>query len=158
MCFYLSFSSLILACFEPAVYLFFQLSFTIFFRGFWCLRWWASDKELGRNWRTVDWGTMRLFPLNSSASSSSSLDKEQSNGVSNRARLYLNVYDLTPVNNYLYWFGLGIFHSGIEGDVLIYFVFFMVLTLEFFFLPCFIVNNFVLSSLVFVVGDIRWLV
>lgn len=101
---------------------------------------------------------MRLFPLNSSASSSSSLDKEQSNGVSNRARLYLNVYDLTPVNNYLYWFGLGIFHSGIEGDVLIYFVFFMVLMLEFFFLPCFIINNFVLSSLVFVVGDIRWLV
>ncbi|KAL2340440.1 hypothetical protein Fmac_008380 [Flemingia macrophylla] len=26
----------------------------------------------------------------------------------------LNVYDLTPVNNYLYWFGFGIFHSGIE--------------------------------------------
>lgn len=30
--------------------------------------------------------------------------------------VYLNVYDLTPVNNYLYWFGLGIFHSGIEGN------------------------------------------
>ncbi|KAH9618497.1 hypothetical protein KSS87_004557 [Heliosperma pusillum] len=29
-------------------------------------------------------------------------------------RLYLNVYDLTPVNHYLYWFGLGIFHSGIQ--------------------------------------------
>ncbi|KAJ4782153.1 PPPDE putative thiol peptidase family protein [Rhynchospora pubera] len=26
----------------------------------------------------------------------------------------LNVYDLTPINNYLIWFGLGIFHSGIE--------------------------------------------
>ncbi|XP_039142688.1 deSI-like protein At4g17486 isoform X1 [Dioscorea cayenensis subsp. rotundata] len=26
----------------------------------------------------------------------------------------LNVYDLTPLNNYMYWFGLGIFHSGIE--------------------------------------------
>ncbi|KAF2299116.1 hypothetical protein GH714_030692 [Hevea brasiliensis] len=39
---------------------------------------------------------------------------EQGNGGSNRAILYLNVYDLTPVNNYLYWFGLGIFHSGIE--------------------------------------------
>uniref|UniRef100_A0ACD5UT29 Uncharacterized protein n=1 Tax=Avena sativa TaxID=4498 RepID=A0ACD5UT29_AVESA len=26
----------------------------------------------------------------------------------------LNVYDLTPINNYLYWFGLGVFHSGIE--------------------------------------------
>ncbi|KAL6221210.1 hypothetical protein ACLB2K_008962 [Fragaria x ananassa] len=26
----------------------------------------------------------------------------------------LNVYDLTPMNNYSVWFGLGIFHSGIE--------------------------------------------
>lgn len=26
----------------------------------------------------------------------------------------LNVYDLTPMNNYMIWFGLGIFHSGIE--------------------------------------------
>ncbi|KAF7806359.1 deSI-like protein [Senna tora] len=28
--------------------------------------------------------------------------------------LVLNVYDLTPLNNYMYWIGLGIFHSGIE--------------------------------------------
>lgn len=34
---------------------------------------------------------------------------------SGRTLLYLNVYDLTPVNKYLYWFGLGVFHSGIEG-------------------------------------------
>lgn len=27
----------------------------------------------------------------------------------------LNIYDLTPLNNYIYWFGFGIFHSGIEG-------------------------------------------
>lgn len=51
---------------------------------------------------------MRLFPLSSSSSS-----KEQRNGGSH-ALLYLNVYDLTPANNYLYWFGFGIFHSGIE--------------------------------------------
>lgn len=49
---------------------------------------------------------MRLFPLNSST--------KESNGGKSRAMLYLNVYDLTPINNYLYWFGLGIFHSGIE--------------------------------------------
>ncbi|XP_055821244.1 deSI-like protein At4g17486 isoform X2 [Solanum dulcamara] len=46
--------------------------------------------------------------------SSSSSSKEQYNGEKNRALLYLNVYDLTPVNNYLYWAGLGVFHSGIE--------------------------------------------
>ncbi|KAJ4712686.1 DeSI-like protein [Melia azedarach] len=59
---------------------------------------------------------MRLF----SSSSSFSLTKEQNSGGSNRALLYLNVYDLTPVNNYLYWFGLGIFHSGIEAHGLEY--------------------------------------
>ncbi|KAI5594397.1 hypothetical protein POPTR_003G080300v4 [Populus trichocarpa] len=57
---------------------------------------------------------MRLFPLSSSSSSSSEKEKEQSNGGSSRVMLYLNIYDLTPINNYLYWFGLGIFHSGIE--------------------------------------------
>lgn len=42
----------------------------------------------------------------------------------------LNVYDLTPMNNYSVWFGLGIFHSGIEGlflaQNLIFFSFFYV--------------------------------
>nr|CAB3468195.1 unnamed protein product [Digitaria exilis] len=28
----------------------------------------------------------------------------------------LNVYDLTPINNYLHWCGLGIFHSAVEDD------------------------------------------
>ncbi|CAN1323564.1 DeSI-like protein At4g17486 [Linum perenne] len=31
-----------------------------------------------------------------------------------KAPVYLNVYDLTPVNGYVYWAGLGIFHSGVE--------------------------------------------
>ncbi|KAL5223665.1 hypothetical protein ABZP36_010304 [Zizania latifolia] len=34
-----------------------------------------------------------------------------------KAGLYpvvLNVYDLTPLNNYLHWCGLGIFHSAVE--------------------------------------------
>ncbi|KAL3010585.1 hypothetical protein AAZX31_07G150500 [Glycine max] len=28
--------------------------------------------------------------------------------------VYLNVYDLTTVNGYMYWAGIGIFHSGVE--------------------------------------------
>ncbi|WZZ60256.1 hypothetical protein YC2023_060363 [Brassica napus] len=33
-----------------------------------------------------------------------------------RAPVYLNVYDLTPINGYIYWAGLGIFHSGVEAN------------------------------------------
>jgi hypothetical protein len=67
---------------------------------------------------------MRLFPL--SSSSSSSMDNEQRDGVQkSRALLYLNVYDLTPVNNYLYWFGLGVFHSGVEGTCVLHFTTFV---------------------------------
>ncbi|KAH0450564.1 hypothetical protein IEQ34_021256 [Dendrobium chrysotoxum] len=30
------------------------------------------------------------------------------------APIYLNVYDLTPLNGYVYWAGFGVFHSGVE--------------------------------------------
>ncbi|XAR70506.1 hypothetical protein NMG60_11027379 [Bertholletia excelsa] len=56
---------------------------------------------------------MRLFPWSSSSS-------RKQNKKGNKALLYLNVYDLTPINKYLYWFGLGIFHSGIEAHGLEY--------------------------------------
>lgn len=36
-------------------------------------------------------------------------------GSEYETQVILNVYDLTPLNNYIYWFGCGIFHSGIEG-------------------------------------------
>ncbi|KAG6393174.1 hypothetical protein SASPL_147409 [Salvia splendens] len=54
---------------------------------------------------------MRLFPI---STSSDSLPREQKNSNISLAPLYLNVYDLTPINNYLYWVGCGVFHSGIE--------------------------------------------
>ncbi|OAY63629.1 DeSI-like protein [Ananas comosus] len=53
---------------------------------------------------------MRFVPMGSSSS------KGQENGGSSDGanHLYLNVYDLTPINDYIYWLGFGIFHSGIE--------------------------------------------
>ncbi|XP_074281042.1 deSI-like protein At4g17486 [Silene latifolia] len=38
--------------------------------------------------------------------------KDKNGGV--ETQVVLNVYDLTPLNHYTYWFGFGIFHSGIE--------------------------------------------
>lgn len=32
--------------------------------------------------------------------------------------VYLNVYDLTPINGYAYWLGLGVYHSGVQGKLL----------------------------------------
>ena len=71
------------------------------------------------NWRTVWSGggrtlstaTMRWFPLSTTSNS----ERERNRENTSRTSVYLNVYDLTPINNYLYMFGLGIFHSGIQG-------------------------------------------
>ncbi|KAK9697787.1 hypothetical protein RND81_08G061400 [Saponaria officinalis] len=40
--------------------------------------------------------------------------KRGKNGEEIETQVMLNVYDLTPLNQYTYWFGFGIFHSGIE--------------------------------------------
>ncbi|KAL9224468.1 hypothetical protein vseg_000497 [Gypsophila vaccaria] len=40
--------------------------------------------------------------------------KENKKSGKIETQVILNVYDLTPLNNYTYWFGFGIFHSGIE--------------------------------------------
>lgn len=30
--------------------------------------------------------------------------------------VHLNVYDLTSMNGYAYWLGLGVYHSGVQGE------------------------------------------
>lgn len=49
--------------------------------------------------------------------------KGSRNGVvSGSVPVYLNVYDLTPINGYAYWFGLGVYHSGVQGSLLFFFL------------------------------------
>ncbi|KAK7406299.1 hypothetical protein VNO78_07922 [Psophocarpus tetragonolobus] len=60
--------------------------------------------------RVLSTTTMRWFPLSTTSNSERERDRENST----RTSVYLNVYDLTPINNYLFMFGLGIFHSGIQ--------------------------------------------
>jgi len=72
---------------------------------------WIVIEEGGRRENTVE-TTMRWFPLSTTSNSERERDRENN---TTRASVYLNVYDLTPINNYLYMLGLGIFHSGIQG-------------------------------------------
>ena len=48
------------------------------------------------------------------AESSTAMNSD-GNNKNVETQVVLNVYDLTPINNYMVWFGFGIFHSGIEG-------------------------------------------
>lgn len=35
--------------------------------------------------------------------------------------VYLNVYDLTSMNGFAYWLGLGVYHSGVQGLISIFY-------------------------------------
>ncbi|XP_022144356.1 deSI-like protein At4g17486 [Momordica charantia] len=63
-------------------------------------------------------GWKSIVPLRKGKSSSPSFclfSKSKSvNCGPGKTPVYLNVYDLTPMNGYVYWAGLGIFHSGVE--------------------------------------------
>lgn len=61
---------------------------------------------LRRRWRFEDLGR-KSTEMGAANTSISGSDYE--------THVILHVYDLTPINNYMYWFGCGIFHSGIEG-------------------------------------------
>ncbi|KAJ7534047.1 hypothetical protein O6H91_13G076900 [Diphasiastrum complanatum] len=41
--------------------------------------------------------------------------REESSAANSQVPLYLNVYDVTDLNGYCYWCGLGIFHTAIEA-------------------------------------------
>ncbi|XP_017701474.2 deSI-like protein At4g17486 [Phoenix dactylifera] len=60
----------------------------------------------------------RLHPT--SAASGAAAGRCSSEGRSGQRKtgkvpVYLNVYDLTPINVYAYWLGLGVYHSGVQG-------------------------------------------
>ncbi|WOK93107.1 deSI-like protein [Canna indica] len=72
---------------------------------------WNMKLTLKKNWKSI-------MPLCSGGKTSipfcifpkvRSTSQSSGNGP-----VYLNVYDLTPMNGYMYWVGLGVFHTGIE--------------------------------------------
>ena len=69
-------------------------------------------------------GWKSIIPLRSKGKSAMRFclfSKAKSSGFdAGKTPVYLNVYDLTPMNGYLYWAGLGIFHSGVEGKNLFF--------------------------------------
>lgn len=67
-----------------------------------------------KKWKSI----VPRFKGKSSAPSFSLVSKSKSvKYCPDKTPVYLNVYDLTPMNGYVYWAGLGIFHSGVEGNV-----------------------------------------
>jgi hypothetical protein len=60
---------------------------------------------------------------NTNYSFQSEKDNANNKTNNNNTNVVLNVYDLTPLNNYFYWFGFGIFHSGIQGSFQLPFLF-----------------------------------
>ncbi|XP_059643914.1 deSI-like protein At4g17486 [Cornus florida] len=40
--------------------------------------------------------------------------KDSTRSISGSVPVYLNVYDLTSINGYAYWLGLGVYHSGVQ--------------------------------------------
>ncbi|EXC07295.1 hypothetical protein L484_021202 [Morus notabilis] len=66
---------------------------------------------LKKGWKCI--GPLRLRGKSATRFCLFSKAKSASYGPG-RIPVYLNVYDLTPMNGYVYWAGLGIFHSGVE--------------------------------------------
>ncbi|WVZ55043.1 hypothetical protein U9M48_005759 [Paspalum notatum var. saurae] len=62
----------------------------------------------------ASWSSSSAKPITTSSSSDDSQPQEHEPPPPPSAAVYLNIYDISPLNHYLYWFGLGIFHSGIE--------------------------------------------
>lgn len=53
--------------------------------------------------------------MGSENTSNSATTPESGDGANNHeTEIVLNIYDLTPLNQYSIWVGLGIFHSGVE--------------------------------------------
>ncbi|KAL9663173.1 hypothetical protein QQ045_028012 [Rhodiola kirilowii] len=64
----------------------------------------------------TNWCSILLLPRkNGSTNGFCTSSKVESEECSpGKTPVYLNVYDLTPVNDCLYWAGIGVFHTGIE--------------------------------------------
>uniref|UniRef100_A0A803NMY3 PPPDE domain-containing protein n=2 Tax=Cannabis sativa TaxID=3483 RepID=A0A803NMY3_CANSA len=77
----------------------------------WCYTFTNMKFGLKKGWKSI--GPLRLRGKTTTRFCLFSKTKSANYGPG-RSPVYLNVYDLTPMNGYVYWAGLGIFHSGVE--------------------------------------------
>lgn len=54
--------------------------------------------------------------------------------------VYLNVYDISHLNTYFYWTGIGIYHSGVEGTICIIIIDFVIIIDLSIDLVCFLIS------------------
>ena len=67
--------------------------------------------------------------------------------------VYLNVYDLTSMNGYAYWLGLGVYHSGVQG---FFFFFLHVACCIYVFVNCYVFNCLIQLWVSFSVFNFMW--
>ncbi|CAN1255625.1 hypothetical protein LINPERPRIM_LOCUS9050 [Linum perenne] len=75
----------------------------------------GGSSQKGNKWHSIDASPLKAKLANRFCIFPKAEKKNLSNYTRGDTPVYLNVYDLTTANGYVYWAGLGIFHSAVEG-------------------------------------------
>ncbi|CAN1173107.1 DeSI-like protein At4g17486 [Linum perenne] len=74
----------------------------------------GGSSQKGNKWHSIDASPLKAKLANRFCIFPKAEKKNLSNYTRGDTPVYLNVYDLTTANGYVYWAGLGIFHSAVE--------------------------------------------
>eukprot|EP01018_Ginkgo_biloba_P037503 Gb_11384 [translate_table: standard] len=74
----------------------------------------TSEAHTHQDWNSIMMSMSKPFRVKAKCGFNMFSKMSSRRFTSGSVPVYLNVYDLTPMNGYVYWAGLGIFHSGVE--------------------------------------------